>query len=72
MFLPDSAAVREFCGQPPEWNFQECWKIDCRVNLIVCHDRSPPGGEYQAIKHKRRRLNVIFGNGRRKLRFERK
>jgi hypothetical protein len=20
-------------------------KIDCRMNLIVCHDRSPPGGD---------------------------
>src|ERR1700730_9454627 len=26
-------------------DFPGMLKIDCRVNLIVCHDRSPPGGD---------------------------
>src|SRR5580700_4876684 len=35
----------EFCGQTAGAEFPGMLKIDCRVNLIVCHDRSPPGGD---------------------------
>src|ERR1700719_1151747 len=35
----------EFCraGQTAGADFPGMLKIDCRVNLIVCHDLSPPG-----------------------------
>ena len=44
-FCPTRQPSGEFCGQTAGADFPGMLKIDCRVNLIVCHDRSPPGGD---------------------------
>ena len=44
-FCPTRQPSGEFCGQTAGADFPGVLKIDCRVNLIVCHDRSPPGGD---------------------------
>ena len=83
-FCPTRQPSGEFCGQTAGADFPGMLKIDCRVNLINCLPRSITAGWRSTIdgcstfwrisgdQHKRRRPNVIFGNGLRKLRFERK
>jgi hypothetical protein len=44
-FCPTRQPSGEFCGQTAGADFPGMLKIDCRANLIVCHDRSPPGGD---------------------------
>ena len=48
-FCPTRQPSGEFCGQTAGADFPGMLKIDYRVNLIVCHDRSPPGGDRASI-----------------------
>src|ERR1700730_6545068 len=78
-FCPTRPPSGEFCGQTAGADFPGMLKIDCRVNLINCLPRSIPARWRSSIdgcstfwrisgdQHNRRRPNVIFGNGLRKL-----
>ena len=82
-FCPTRQPSGEFCGQTAGADFPGMLKIDCRCELN-CLPRSITAGWRSTIdgcstfwrisgdQHKRRRPNVIFGNGLRKLRLERK
>src|SRR5580704_1911785 len=83
MFLPDEAAVRRILRPDCRSGFSRNaenrlpGEVNCLPRSITAGWRLTIDGcstfwRISGDQHKRRRPNVIFGNGLRKLRFERK